>query len=97
MELQALLTQDQRLVILQTLSQNHNEANEQILQECLDVYGHNVSQDLVRTHLNWLAEQGLIWLNQVGALKIASLTQRGLDVAEGRAYVDGVKKPRPKW
>jgi hypothetical protein len=27
---------------------------------------------------------------------VATITQRGLDVAQGRAFVDGVKKPSPK-
>lgn len=27
---------------------------------------------------------------------VASITQRGLDVAQGRVVVSGVKRPRPK-
>ena len=65
-----------------------------------DMYGHDISRDLVRNHLLWLEEQGLITLarlnNNGKDFFVATITQRGLDVAQGRAFVDGVKKPSPK-
>lgn len=91
-----LFHQDQRLVILRSLAEAGYDANESILDDCLSLYGHNISRDLVRTHLMWLEEQGLI---QIGRLKngfmVAKITQRGLDVALGQAVVSGVKRPRP--
>ncbi|EOU9017826.1 ArsR family transcriptional regulator, partial [Escherichia coli] len=35
-----ILTEDRRLVILRSLMDCNNEANESILQDCLDAYGH---------------------------------------------------------
>lgn len=91
-----LLDADQRLVILRSLVDAGGEANESILQDCLDVFGHRVSRDQVRTHITWLAEQGLVVVENIGSYMVANLTGRGQDVAEGRSTVPGVKKPRPR-
>ncbi len=91
-----LLDADQRLVILRSLVDAGGEANESILQDCLDVYGHRVSRDQVRTHISWLSEQGLVTVENIGSYMVANLTGRGQDVSEGRASVPGVKKPRPR-
>lgn len=91
-----LLDQDQRLVILRSLLDCGDSANESILQECLQAYGHRVSRDAVRTHLSWLAEQGLVRLTDVSGCFVAEITGRGDDVASGLASVPGVKKPRAR-
>lgn len=92
-----IFTQNQRLVILRSLADAGYDANESILDECLALYGHKISRDLVRNHLNWLEEQGLVRIERLsGGFMVATITQRGLDVANGEAVVDGVKRPRPK-
>jgi Fe2+ or Zn2+ uptake regulation protein len=96
MSLRDLLEEDRRLVILRSLVEIGGEANESILNDCLDAYGHRVSRDQVRTLITWLAEQGLIIVETVGSYMVASLTGRGQDAAEGRATVPGVKKPRAR-
>lgn len=97
MALKDILTQDQRLVILRSLMDAGYDANESIISDCLDLYGHDISRDLVRNHLNWLEEQGLVSVQRLqDGYMVASITQRGLDVAQGRTFVDGVKRPRPK-
>lgn len=90
--------QDQRLVILRSLSEAGGyDANESILDDCLAMYGHKISRDLVRNHLSWLEEQGLVTLERLeSGFMIAKITQRGLDVANGEAVVNGVKRPRPR-
>ena len=95
--MQTILTKDQRLVILRSLAEAGYDAKESILSDCLDLYGHDISRDLVRNHLVWLEEQGLIQLERLkDGYMVASITQRGLDVAQGRVTVEGVKRPRPK-
>lgn len=91
-----LLDQDQRLVILRSLLDCGDSANESILQECLQAYGHRISRDAVRTHLSWLAEQGLVRVTDVSGCFVAEITGRGDDVASGLASVPGVKKPRAR-
>lgn len=70
-------------------------ANEYLLQTALARDGHSVSRDRVRTDLEWLREQGLVTVEQVGSMSVAVLTERGADVAAGRASVPGVKRPAP--
>lgn len=92
-----ILTEDQRLVILRSLAEAGYDANESILDDCLALYGHHISRDLVRNHLNWLEEQGLVSIERLSnGFMIATITQRGLDVANGEAVVEGVKRPLPK-
>ncbi|GCN31280.1 TPA: ArsR family transcriptional regulator [Escherichia coli] len=91
-----ILTEDRRLVILRSLMDCNNEANESILQDCLDAYGHNVSRDVVRGQIDWLAEQQLVTVENLRGFYVVTLTSRGQDVAEGRARVAGVKHPRPR-
>lgn len=92
-----ILTEDQRLVILRSLTEFNGELGESVLQDILDDYGHKVSRDAVHTQMAWLAEQGLVRLRTlVNGYFIAELTRRGQDVAEGRASVPGVKKPRAR-
>lgn len=89
------LKEDQRLVILRTLSQLPSyTANSSVLYGLLQKYGHNPSRDQVKTELHWLAEQGLVTIiNDLDGLLIARITERGTDVAEARAVVPGVKRP----
>ncbi|HCC5907466.1 TPA: ArsR family transcriptional regulator [Citrobacter freundii] len=91
-----LLDQDQRLVLLRSLLDCGDSANESILQTCLQTYGHKVSRDTVRTQLAWLREQGLVTLSDVSGCYVAEITGRGDEVASGLTTVPGVKKPRPR-
>lgn len=96
MALQDLMTEHQRLVVLRLLNEVSGfELNESILQDGLARYGLTISRDALRTQLYWLAEQQYIKLETVGQTLLASLTQRGLDVALGHAFVPGIKRPRP--
>lgn len=97
-----IFVKDQRLVMLRTLAEDGYDANESILQDVLEAYGHNVSRDVVRNHLLWLEEQGLITIKRLtmggnSEFFVAVITKRGMDVATGRAVVDGVKRPSPKF
>lgn len=96
MSLRDLLEEDRRLVILRSLVDVGGEANESILNDCLDAYGHRVSRDQVRAQLAWLQEQGIVTIEMVGSYMVATLTGRGQDVAEGRCVVPGIKKPRAR-
>lgn len=91
-----ILTEDRRLVILRSLIDCNNEANESILQDCLDAYGHNVSRDTVKVLIDWLAEQNLVTVQNLRGFYVVTITGRGQDVAEGRAKASGVKRPRAR-
>jgi hypothetical protein len=87
-------TEDRRLVILRLLENTPGyEAGESMLHIALMDFGHEVSRDQVRSDLAWLEEQGLVRSNQIASVMIARATQRGIDVAQGRATAPGVKRP----
>lgn len=96
MGLKKVFQEDQRLVILRTLADDMAgfQANESVLQTALKAYGHDISRDLVRKHLNYLEEIDLLTLNDVSGILVATLNGRGEDVAHGRATAAGVKRPR---
>lgn len=90
------LSEDRRLVILRLLAEvDGYEANSSVLQSALESYGHTMSRDSVHTELAWLTEQGLTGSVPLATIVVAKLTARGLDVAQGRATVPGVKRPGP--
>jgi hypothetical protein len=91
--------QDRRLVMLRALvSAAQHRTNAILLQRFLDSVGHVVTLDRIRTDLDWLAEQGLVEVvHEPGTpdVTVATLTVRGLDVAEGRTRQAGVARPKP--
>jgi Fe2+ or Zn2+ uptake regulation protein len=90
-----VVAEDQRLLLLQALEEDPDYShNEHVLRSLLGAMGHNVSRDSVRTQLAWLAEQGLVTLNDAAGTRIAKLTARGEDVALGHARAPGVARPR---
>src|SRR6218665_2231082 len=90
------LEQDRRLVLLKGLEgATQFTSNSFVLGRYAAAVGHSVSADRLSTDLTWLQEQGLVELEKNGAVLVAKLTMRGLDVATGRATVPGVQKPQP--
>lgn len=95
MPLGKVLQEDRRLVILRFLSEDPDYTlNTSVLQSALSAYGHGVSRDRVETDCAWLNEQELVVLEKLGNVTVVTLTARGQDVAEGKATVPGVKRPR---
>ncbi|MCY1538972.1 hypothetical protein D9M68_745380 [compost metagenome] len=88
------LRQDMRLVILRLLVEMPAyRANSSVLNAALDNFGHSVSRDQVKTELQWLSEQGAVKLEEMGPVLVATLTERGQDIASGKARVPGIKRP----
>lgn len=71
-------------------------ANDSIIQTALKKFALIASRDQVKADIAWLREQGLVTAEAVEHLVVATITQRGLDVAGGVAEVPGVKKPGPR-
>lgn len=88
------LRHDIRLVVLRLLMQMATyKANSSVLTMALERFGHAVSRDQVKTELAWLAEQGLVQNEDLGPVVVATLTERGADVASGRTVAPGVSRP----
>jgi len=92
----SILTAHLRLSILRVLdSAPARRANSSVIASVTHEFGISASRDQIRTELAWLAEQGLVTVEELGAVVVATLTDRGLDVAEGRAVAPGVQRPSP--
>lgn len=90
------LGEDRRLVILLILAASDGyRCNEFLLQTLLEQRGHTVSDDRLRTDLDWLQEQSLLHVEEIAGTRIATATRRGVEVSEGRITTTGVKRPRP--
>lgn len=88
------LRHDMRLVILRLLVEMPGyRANSSVLNTALDNFGHTASRDQIKTELQWLAEQGAVSLADIGPVLVATLTERGQDIAAGRTRVPGIKRP----
>jgi hypothetical protein len=70
-------------------------ANSSIIHSATAEFGLHASRDQIKSELSWLSEQGAVKVSDVSGLTVATLTDRGLDVAEGRAVIPGVQKPAP--
>ncbi len=91
-----IVAENIRLTVLLSLEEDPGYShNEQVLRMMLAAVGHDVSHDRLRAELCWLEEQGLVRLSGVSGLTIAKLTNRGEDVALGRAHIPGVARPGP--
>lgn len=87
-----------RLAILRALTEapGTHTANDSVLIMVMEQLGLPLTRDQLRTQLGWLEEQGLIRLARpTDSLIVATLRERGADVAVGRAHVDGVQRPSP--
>jgi hypothetical protein len=88
------LTEDRRLVVLRVLADLPGyKANSTVLTLALDSFGHTVSRDYVRGQVAWLAEQRLVEVEDLGPVLLVTLTERGMDVGRGLAFVPGVARP----
>ena len=94
-----VITADIRLVLMRFLMESDGDyrLNSSILHKLLDMKaGYTTPRDKMVTELFWLKEQGLIELDESGNIYIATLTQRGLDIASGSARLPGVARPSPR-
>ena len=97
MNFEAYQTEDRRLTILRALAAAvQYRANALLLRSFCDQVGHTCSSDRLAADLAWLAEAGLLSIEQppLGVV-VATLNARGLDGAEGRARHPGVAQPQP--
>jgi hypothetical protein len=95
---QSYVREQRRLVILRLLAeQSAYKSNSSVLHASVDRLGISSSRDDVRTDMTWLAEQGLLRLDEPAeGVYVGVLSERGLDVAQDKTHVPGVAKPSPK-
>lgn len=86
-----------RLTILRLLVEAPGyAANDSVLAQLVNAMGLTSTRDQVRGHLAWLEEQLLVTrAKPAEGIVVATITERGNEVAAGRAIVDGVQRPSP--
>ena len=91
------VTEDRRLRLLRVLAlEPEYTLNDAMLADALGDLGHRASRARVRSDLDWLAEMELVTVDRLAeTVTVARITERGLDVGAGRAYVTGVRRPGP--
>lgn len=86
-----------RLTLLRILNEApEGRANSSVLQSAAVELGLPASRDQVKTELAWLAEQRMISAVDVLDMMVATIAERGCDVAAGRALNPGVARPTPR-
>ena len=67
-----------------------------MLELVLDAAGHNITRDQLETETAWLEEQGYVMRERpTMRLVVVALTDRGLEIARGKARVPGIRDLRP--
>jgi len=93
-----VVNEDARLVILKSLLLSPSgQMNETLIDEALRHFGHNRTRGWVRQQLRYLADMQAVVLDEPGSVLVATITRAGLDHLERKAFIEGVKVPRPEY
>lgn len=84
-------TEKRRFAILKHLRQTPGrELSEDLLMLGARAQGIPTTRSQIRTAMHWLAENGLVKLEQLGAMPVAELTEAGADVVAGQSVPPGI-------
>lgn len=81
-----------RRAIVDVLTDAGGEHSEVEIAMLLKAWGHPAARSVVRTEMEWLAEEGLIKIEELGPLLAGRVLPDGRDVSEGRLIYDGIDK-----
>lgn len=88
------LAEDRRLCILRLLKEYNGTANDSVIHAAVDRIGHRgVPRSDIRQDLRFLINNGCIVDEWYDDIQVATITRRGVEVAEGSVVVEGIKKP----
>ena len=92
-----LMRADARRTILQLLAQDRGYSmNDAILRRAVDrLTAVTLSASEIREHLAWLEDRGAVTTESVPPYVLATLTDKGLALAEGAETIAGVSRPLP--
>ncbi|RZF83721.1 hypothetical protein EXT46_05355 [Pseudoalteromonas sp. CO325X] len=98
MALNKVMAEHQRISILISLKESPDYgANTSMLADVLQSYGLGCSRDQLKTQLNWLEQNGYVIIERLSENTwVVKVTHAGIDVAEGRSIVPGIKRPAPR-
>ncbi|MFN4126932.1 MULTISPECIES: hypothetical protein [Pannonibacter] len=88
------LREHMRLIILRALADEpaytHNDA---ILTDIAKSFAVDRGRDFVRAEIRWLETIGAVTVRELASALIVTATQRGVDHAQRRLVLDGVRRP----
>lgn len=94
MNFKEFLAADRRLGVLRLLKESGGSLNDSVLHKGLEQLGHrNQPREAIRADLRFLLGAGLIVDEWFSHLQVATITKRGVEVAEGRIKVEGITQP----
>ncbi|MBD1584805.1 VpaChn25_0724 family phage protein [Pseudoalteromonas sp. S16_S37] len=98
MAMHEVQAEHQRITILIALKDSADYgANTSMLADVLARYALGCSRDQLKTQLNWLEQNSYVTLDKLTENTwVARITQNGIDVAEGKSIVPGIKRPAPR-
>ncbi|MER9047607.1 hypothetical protein NKH89_10065 [Mesorhizobium sp. M0923] len=89
-----IIREEARLIILKALAAEvNNRLNSELVRLSLESFGISRTRDWVHAELGFLSDIGALTVSDIGTVKIAALTQRGLDHVMRLTVLDGVKRP----
>lgn len=95
-DIKEILRASARLAVLRFLHEDGDyRQNTSVLQDLLTGIGLDMTRAELETLCAWLAERDLVALERMGHVTVVRLEPRGADVVQGRAVVEGVKRPSP--
>lgn len=90
------LAKHRRLTILKFLADSPEyTSNASILVEVCNQFGVTSTRDQVAGDVAWLKEQGMASFDDHGVVMVVTATSRGVEIAQGKARHEGVKRPGP--
>ncbi|PIE15897.1 MAG: hypothetical protein CSA68_04670 [Rhodobacterales bacterium] len=90
------LAKHRRLTILKFLADSPEyTSNASILVEVCNNFGVTSTRDQIAGEIAWLKEQGMVTHEDHDAFIVVTATTRGIEIAQGLARHDGVKRPQP--
>lgn len=97
MKYNTFLVEDRRLLILRMLAgQPDYTLNDGLLMRGLERLGHRVTRAALLDDLDWLVARNLVTLEVLSEqMTRTELAEQGLEVAEGKRVVGGIRRLRP--
>ena len=90
------LSKHRRLAILKFLADSPEyTSNASILVEICNQFGVTSTRDQVAGDIAWMSENGMVTYEDHSGFLVATITERGSEIARGKARHEGVQRPRP--
>lgn len=90
------LQQHARLAILRMLEDAPRyTSNVSIITSLLPGFGIGYTRDQVVTEVHWLAEQGMVTVEDLNGFIVVTATVRGVEIAQGMAKHPDIQRRRP--